>query len=364
MARNSDPLSDSFGTDSEGWFANLVTDEDELDRPAMWRLGLWGFAAVGALTLAILSGQLPLTAQRTQLAKDELAGRAKEVAAGIEENRLEARRLSAAIDTLNGDRDRVFARLSAFEQNLDTVTGSLRKADEKPATTPWPDVKERTVDPVPFAVTAPPSSQPGSAAASSELPAAAPTAATSTEPAPVESAALAPSPVPPVPSVIQAAPLPEPQPELTEKAAEEVRVASADFGVDLGAANSMNGLRALWRSVAKSHKKQFDGLRPLVAVQERHSGSGLQLRLIAGPIRDAAAAAHICAVLDESKRECKTTAFDGQRLSLSAEAEEHSLLPIRPSKPRKPRRTKPAQAETPDKLPERTSSFGAMLGIR
>ena len=73
-------MSDSFGTDdAEGWLGGIVADEDELDRHALWRLGLWGFAAVGALTLGILSGQLPLNAQHTQLAASELTGRAKQV---------------------------------------------------------------------------------------------------------------------------------------------------------------------------------------------------------------------------------------------------------------------------------------------
>ena len=56
-------MSDSFGNDeAEGWLGGIVADEDDLDRHAMWRLGLWGVAAVGALTLGILSGQLPINA--------------------------------------------------------------------------------------------------------------------------------------------------------------------------------------------------------------------------------------------------------------------------------------------------------------
>jgi hypothetical protein len=94
-------------------------------------------------------------------------------------------------------------------------------------------------------------------------------------------------------------------------------VARTEFGVDIGGANSVDGLRAIWRGAAKS--KPLDGLRPIMMVKERGTGLGMQLRLIAGPVTDAAAAAKICAALTESGRPCETTVFDGQRLALKSE---------------------------------------------
>jgi hypothetical protein len=58
-------------------------------------------------------------------------------------------------------------------------------------------------------------------------------------------------------------------------------------------------------------------LRPIIVIKE--GGSGMQLRLVAGPLNDAGAAARICAVLTENKRSCETTIFDGQRLSLTGD---------------------------------------------
>ena len=374
MARKSDHLSDSFGTDdSDGWLGGIVADEDDFDRHALWRLGLWGFAAVGALTLGILSGQLPVNAQRTQVAANDFAGRAKQVESTIQENQLEARRLAAAIATLNSDRDRLFTRLSSIEQGLDMVTGSInRKADDKLATTAWPTA---AIAPVvssaavgPFVMeTAPgkismPVPEPASPASTVATPPVEPDAAPTivaarAEPQPAESPAPAP------PSAIQAMPIPDPQPAAAEANASligESAVAPADFGLDLGAANSINGLRALWRGLVKSHKPQLDGLRPLIAVHERRNGLGLQLRLVAGPIKDAAAAAHICAVLSEKDRGCKTTAFDGQRLSLATEPAERAA-PLRPQKQRKPTRVPPAATSL---KPAEASAFATMLGIR
>ena len=90
-----------------------------------------------------------------------------------------------------------------------------------------------------------------------------------------------------------------------------------EFGVDLGTANSVNGLRALWRGLLKSRSNApLAALRPIIVIKEGTNGLGMQLRLVAGPLNDAGAAARICAVLTENKRPCETAIFDGQRLSL------------------------------------------------
>ena len=56
-------------------------------------------------------------------------------------------------------------------------------------------------------------------------------------------------------------------------------------------------------------------LRPIIVMKEGN-GLGMQLRLVAGPLSDAAAAAKICAAILENVRGCETTVFDGQRLSM------------------------------------------------
>src|SRR5258706_5353211 len=56
-----------------------------------------------------------------------------------------------------------------------------------------------------------------------------------------------------------------------------------------------------------------------MVVKESKAGLGTQLRLVAGPLTDAATAAKICAALVESQRTCETAVFDGQRLAMKAE---------------------------------------------
>ena len=70
-----------------------------------------------------------------------------------------------------------------------------------------------------------------------------------------------------------------------------IAVQRTEFGVDLGGANSIDGLRALWRGLLKYRSnKALAELRPIIVVKERSNGLGMQLRLVAGPIADAAAA--------------------------------------------------------------------------
>jgi hypothetical protein len=79
----------------------------------------------------------------------------------------------------------------------------------------------------------------------------------------------------------------------------------------------------------------------------------MQLRLVAGPLADAAAAAKICAALLESQRPCETTVFDGQRLAMKAEEPPASVKPA----PRKRSIGKRAAVvEEPPQKPETTLS--------
>ena len=90
-------------------------------------------------------------------------------------------------------------------------------------------------------------------------------------------------------------------------------------------------------------------------VKESRTGLGMQLRLVAGPLGDAAAAAKICAAMIENQRSCETTVFDGQRLAMTA-GEEPSVPASAPpaasaadstkSAPDKPAPAKPVRATT------------------
>ena len=106
----------------------------------------------------------------------------------------------------------------------------------------------------------------------------------------------------------------------TASPASNLAVQRTEFGVDVGGANSLPGLRALWRGLLKSRSNAaLTKLRPIIVIKEGSNGLGMQLRLVAGPINDAAAAAKICAVMIENDRACVTTVFEGQRLAMNAD---------------------------------------------
>jgi hypothetical protein len=88
-------------------------------------------------------------------------------------------------------------------------------------------------------------------------------------------------------------------------------------------------------------------LRPIIVIREGHGGLGMQLRLVAGPLSDAAAAAKICAAMVENQRPCETTVFEGQRLAMNADE---------PDVGGKPDATKPDVAKSEETKPDAAKS--------
>jgi hypothetical protein len=132
---------------------------------------------------------------------------------------------------------------------------------------------------------------------------------------------------PPAPDVVASIPSAD-EPDPSEAATPpELPVKRTEFGVDLGRANTIGGLRALWRGLRRSNSG-LATLDPIIVVKENSSGKGMQLRLVAGPLDDVTAAAKICAALTESRRSCEPTVFDGQSLDMSAEEPAAAAKPV------------------------------------
>lgn len=387
MTRDRKPLHDDLTGETGGWLDRLLADEVELDRRSMWRLGSWGVGAVAALVVAILAARAPATLQRDQLAAAEIARQAQQVQWVAQESQKQTRQLSAAVETLNSDRDRLYARLTVLEQGLDSVTGALARqpaplapAPSSPAATPpATPMADAMADhaAVPITETRPePAAPPKVAPVATVVPASAgarpdekkPETAKS-EPANPEAGSVAASRIATNKADTAKAPPEAPQsPAATgalaagepagDDALPPVAVARTAFGVDLGGANSVEGLRALWRGALKSSSRHLGPLQPVIMIRERNDGMGLQLRLVAGPLSDAAAAARICAtLLTENNRACETSVYEGQRLALRAEkAPDHPVQ-------RPKRRSKP-QAEQAAAKPKPAPSFSSFFGVR
>ena len=128
MAKNSDHLAGGFETDDTGGvLSGLLAEEDELDRRTLWRIGSWGVGAVGAVILAVMANQTSLGLKRDQIGRGRPDPARAEIQLAAKESQNEARRLASAVETLNGDRDRLYARVTSLEQGLDSVTGAIAR---------------------------------------------------------------------------------------------------------------------------------------------------------------------------------------------------------------------------------------------
>src|SRR5205085_2463155 len=80
-----------------------------------------------AVLLAVYASQFWIGLRREQVAAVDLAQQAQQITSLAREIQNENRRLASAIDTLNGDRDRLYSRVTVLEQGLDSITGAIAR---------------------------------------------------------------------------------------------------------------------------------------------------------------------------------------------------------------------------------------------
>jgi hypothetical protein len=241
-----------------------------LRRTQLIRFGAWTGLATLAVLVAVIAARTETGVRRiatlispgppaaARIAKDlQFANRALDQEA-------EQRRLSEAIRMLAADRDRLLARVTTLERNVEDVTGSIGQ----------PAAKTPAVQAAPM-------------------------------PAPAPSAAA------PAQNRVAAGHLATGSPAGAESVATKT-----EFGIDLGANATIDGLRALWTMVKQNQPGLLEGLRPVIAVREGQKSGSPELRLVAGPLANASVAARLCAALGAAGQACQPAVFDGQRLAL------------------------------------------------
>jgi hypothetical protein len=182
----------------------------------------------------------------------------------------EGHRLAETVRGLAADRERLLARIATLEQNIDGITGSIARV-EKTAKAVVPAETAVPPEPTPFAK--PPDEDVTSSA---------------------------------TPQSGGSMPPPPPASKATK----------TEFGLDLGSASTVEALRTAWTAALRRHGMLLEGLRPLVQMRERPRPGGMEFRLIAGPIPNAATAARLCATMTGSGAVCAPAVFDGQRLAV------------------------------------------------
>jgi hypothetical protein len=273
------------------------------DYRGLMRLAAWGGAACIALVLAAIALRSESGSQRLALAfsgappaqvNSEALARARTAE--------DMRRIAEGVRNLAADRDRLLARVTVLERNLEDVTGSIARAgepraDANPASSPLPATTSigALTGPTTLATAATAASPPAAALPSSD---------------PAREARIA------LPK--GAAP---PQPTVASAGANDLDIAGSigtktEFGVDIGGGSNLDALRDLWNAARTNHAGALQGLRPIVGVREGTRPGTIQLRLIAGPLGNAGTAAKICATLAAGGWSCKPAPFDGQKLSV------------------------------------------------
>lgn len=297
-----------------------------LRRPAVW-----GAAAVGALLIAVVSsGGETGTRRLADMFQDSPA----QAAAQKFDAEAETHRLFEALRDLSIDEFHLKSRVAVIEQGVDEVTGSISKQIEAVAAAQHSQEGPSVVataaatasmipvmtPPAPAKKAAPEALVPVVTPANPPPPSPAPTAANAASAdAMVPAPPTAPPPAKPAPAAMPAAamPTPAPMPALADSSFDTPAPARTTvYGVDIGSGLTIQALRARWASIRTAHSQLFAGLSPIVTVKEVPKANRIELRLVAGPLPQAAAASDLCLSLTAFGLFCQPTIYDGQRLAL------------------------------------------------
>lgn len=241
-----------------------TTVRRRFDSRQLGRVTLWGLATAAALLSVVMLGRSERGRERLALATAMLRGDAPVPQTPVADNN---GKLVEDLRVLAADRDRLAARIENLERNLGEVTGSIERRLTAAATPPS------------TAATPPSTATPSPTAA-------APSSPTVTSRTPSPSSAV---PAEPARSV---------------------------FGLDLGGAANLAGLRALWAATTAKHGSLLQGLQPLIAIREQPGPAPTELRLVVGPLPSAGAALRLCSLIAASGVTCQVAAFEGQKLAL------------------------------------------------
>jgi TolA-binding protein len=281
------------------------------DMHSAWRVLLWGASA--AMAVAIVAGtafsdvgaerlhqtvaalfestRTETPAPPPQVAQQQPTVTQQQLAA-LEQ---QTRDLAQSVRELTADRDLLKAKLASVEQNLDDITGAIKKRTAEPQNAA---PKEAALPPVisaPQTVAAIPSPSANPSVAAPDTP--------------VTTA------VPP-PALEPSAPLegPIPLPPTRTAALEENAAPIRELGVDVGGAASLDGLRVHWAALKANIGPDIVGLSASFTVRQKPAG-GADYRLVLGPLPNTATAFRLCTKLIAARVNCRAGTFSVHRFT-------------------------------------------------
>lgn len=285
------------------------------DLHSLWRVLLWGASA--AMAVAVVAGTAfsEIGADRLKQAVASVIESAKsQPQPGINPQQLaelekQTRELTQTVRDLTTERDRIKARVASLEQNLDDITGTIKRQTAQLATQkPAQDLPKQAKEPPPPVVNAPATvtaaTTPPAAAPAAEAPA---TTASTTASTPVGSAPVR---LPPT-RIASAAPAAGANPDaVTEPPSPTTR----EIGIDVGGAASMEALRTHWSALKANVGPDLIGLRPALTTRQKLSGA-TDYRLVLGPLPNSATAIRLCTKFTAAHLYCRAGTFSVQQFA-------------------------------------------------
>ena len=252
----------------------------------LWLCG-WGVATAVALSALALTSQTQTATDRLRsiFAVSEPSGVAQ-MPPRIAQLELETQMLTEQVRALNADRDRLAGRIALLQSSVDDMTGAIKRQ---------------------AAATAAVLAARAAAPASQTQPSIAPPVAGAT---PVAAAPEAKT----DPVITSSVPLPPARAAAAQAAAgPEPAASTSEFGLDLGAASTLDGVQQRWTTVKANFGPLLSNLHPLAAPERRQGKTGY--RLVVGPLPNSPAATGLCAHFNAAHTPCRAVKFEGEQIA-------------------------------------------------
>ncbi|HEY6023818.1 MAG TPA: hypothetical protein VIV34_06530 [Pseudolabrys sp.] len=261
-----------------------------------WLCGWGGATAIALAALAIASQTKTASERLRQIFAVNEPAAVAQMPPRVAQLESEVRLVTAQVRALTADRDRLTGRIALLESTIDDMTGAIKKQAAATAAA----LAAKAAPPVPSA----PVTSTIAAAASSPptaAPAAPPPSATAPPAPKTESPVAETVPLPPI--RIAAAPTNETPPATTQN----------EFGLDLGGATTLEGVRQRWATVKANFGPLLSGMHPLASPEHRPGVAGY--RLVVGPLPNSAAATGLCAHFVAARTACRSAKFAGEQIA-------------------------------------------------
>jgi hypothetical protein len=268
----------------------------------LWLCG-WGVATAIALSALAITSQ-------TQSASDRLRAifaiseptAVAQMPPRVAQLEADTQMLMEQVRSLHAERERLAGRIALLESSIDDITGALKR---QAAVTAAALAAAKTPPPAPGTPVV-------AATAAAAAPASVPTPAPAAQP---PTAAIASPEKKADPASTSSVQMPSSRAATAQAAAEpDMPTANlAEFGLDLGGAPTLDGVRQRWTTVKANFGPLLAGLHPLAALERRQGKTGY--RLVVGPLPNGPAATGLCAHFNAAHTPCKAVRFEGEQIA-------------------------------------------------